>query len=133
MAQRNTFQHVIIAETSSTLASQIFKFVGYGVNRPELHGPFDVIGDVHGCIHELELLLKKLGYVSEGQGAPCTARHAEHRKLVHYFRGTLKKVGRGLKSNIAQYELPPQQVLSDGSVALSIFRQKIFNGISGVF
>ena len=36
-------------------------------------GPFDVIGDVHGCARELEALLRKLGYEierSEEDGAP---------------------------------------------------------------
>ncbi|MFF1637954.1 polynucleotide kinase-phosphatase [Streptomyces sp. NPDC058246] len=28
-----------------------------------LTGPFDIIGDIHGCASELELLLRKLGYV----------------------------------------------------------------------
>ena len=27
------------------------------------HGPFDIIGDIHGCCDELEMLLDKLGYV----------------------------------------------------------------------
>jgi hypothetical protein len=31
-------------------------------DRRDLHGPFDVIGDVHGCLGELEELLSKLGY-----------------------------------------------------------------------
>ena len=36
-------------------------------------GPFDVIGDVHGCADELELLLAKLGYAVEwtGDGENC--------------------------------------------------------------
>ncbi len=33
------------------------------VRRPEQESPFDIIGDVHGCCHELERLLKQLGYV----------------------------------------------------------------------
>lgn len=32
-------------------------------DKKELHGPFDIIGDIHGCCDELELLLDKLGYV----------------------------------------------------------------------
>lgn len=32
--------------------------------RPDLAGPFDVIGDVHGCITELRELLRELGYRS---------------------------------------------------------------------
>ena len=31
-------------------------------NKKELTGPFDIIGDVHGCIKELILLLQKLDY-----------------------------------------------------------------------
>jgi diadenosine tetraphosphatase ApaH/serine/threonine PP2A family protein phosphatase len=32
-------------------------------DRRDLAGPFDIIGDVHGCVEELEELLSKLGYV----------------------------------------------------------------------
>lgn len=32
-------------------------------DKKEEHGPFDIIGDIHGCCDELELLLDKLGYV----------------------------------------------------------------------
>ena len=31
-------------------------------DKRDEHGPFDVIGDIHGCCDELELLLGKLGY-----------------------------------------------------------------------
>ena len=34
-------------------------------DKKELHGPFDIIGDIHGCCDELEMLLEKLGYVKE--------------------------------------------------------------------
>ncbi|WP_315789572.1 polynucleotide kinase-phosphatase [Fischerella sp. JS2] len=37
-------------------------------NRKYEHGPFDIIGDIHGCCDELETLLEKLGYVKGGQG-----------------------------------------------------------------
>ncbi len=32
------------------------------VNRTDEHGPFDIIGDIHGCFDELVELLKELGY-----------------------------------------------------------------------
>ena len=42
-------------------------------DRRELVGPFDIIGDVHGCADELEILLDKLGYARDESG---TFRHA---------------------------------------------------------
>ncbi len=33
--------------------------------RKEEHGPFDIIGGVHGCYAELRLLLEKLGYIED--------------------------------------------------------------------
>ena len=32
-------------------------------DKKDLHVPFDIIGDIHGCCDELEMLLDKLGYV----------------------------------------------------------------------
>jgi len=50
-------------------------------NRKSDHGPFDVIGDVHGCCTELVKLLDRLGY------DVATLRHPEGRKVV--FLGDL--------------------------------------------
>ena len=36
-------------------------------DRRELHGPFDLIGDVHGCLPELLELLSELGYTAGEQ------------------------------------------------------------------
>ena len=38
-------------------------------DRAALSGPFDLIGDIHGCREELELLLQKLGYRPDETGA----------------------------------------------------------------
>jgi protein phosphatase len=48
------------------------------------HGPFDLIGDVHGCGDELDELLAALGYVAGEDGVP---RHLQGRKAV--FLGDL--------------------------------------------
>ena len=47
-------------------------------------GPFDVIGDVHGCRAELETLLAQLGYVVEqdAEGRSVGARHPKRRRVV---------------------------------------------------
>jgi len=54
------------------------------------HGPFDIIGDVHGCYDESIALLARLGYVcdpyTEGE-APMSARHPEGR--IAFFVGDL--------------------------------------------
>lgn len=34
-------------------------------DKRDMHGPFDIIGDIHGCCDELEMLLSKLGYIKE--------------------------------------------------------------------
>ena len=39
------------------------------VNLEQEHGPFDIIGDVHGCFAELHELLTKLGYVIDEEDA----------------------------------------------------------------
>ncbi|MGI5246239.1 polynucleotide kinase-phosphatase [Dactylosporangium sp. CA-139066] len=42
-------------------------------NRRDLTGPFDIIGDVHGCLAELKTLLTRLGYVDGGHPEGRTA------------------------------------------------------------
>ncbi|MFT3886604.1 MAG: polynucleotide kinase-phosphatase [Arachnia sp.] len=60
------------------------------------HGPFDIVGDVHGCLDELLALLAELGYeVSrDEEGRPVDAAHPDGRRLV--FVGDL--VDRGPSS-----------------------------------
>jgi protein phosphatase len=53
-------------------------------DRRDDAGPFDVIGDVHGCRAELEQLLTELGYelVRDEQGRPVDAAHSDGRRAV---------------------------------------------------
>ncbi|MFC5724441.1 polynucleotide kinase-phosphatase [Streptomyces gamaensis] len=47
-------------------------------------GPFDIVGDIHGCRSELETLLERLGYVvtRDASGRPVDAAHPEGRTAV---------------------------------------------------
>ncbi len=62
-----------------------------------LRGPFDIIGDVHGCYRELQELLDKLGYQvpdDPNQATPSTVRAPDGRRAI--FVGDL--VDRGADS-----------------------------------
>ncbi|MGL6073643.1 MAG: polynucleotide kinase-phosphatase [Fimbriiglobus sp.] len=69
-------------------------------DRRQERGPFDIIGDLHGCADELETLLAKLGYVPEKLPqthefwGEQTYRHPEGRRAI--FVGDL--VDRGPRS-----------------------------------
>ncbi len=53
-------------------------------DRRDEHGPFDVIGDVHGCLPELLTLLHRLGYAvtRDDAGRPVDATHPQGRQVV---------------------------------------------------
>jgi protein phosphatase len=59
--------------------------------RPEEHGPFDIIGDVQGCLDELHQLLGQLGYL---ENSSQVWRHPDKRRVI--FLGNL--VNRGPNS-----------------------------------
>lgn len=61
-------------------------------DKAELHGPFDIIGDVHGCYEELIELLQKLRYIIEeiaddGTNYGLKVSHPENRTVI--FLGDL--------------------------------------------
>ncbi|MES2206901.1 MAG: metallophosphoesterase [Pseudomonadota bacterium] len=63
-------------------------------NKKLEHGPFDIIGDIHGCFDELLDLLLKLGYHVSLNNHQYILHHPDHRKII--FLGDL--VDRGPKS-----------------------------------
>jgi protein phosphatase len=62
-------------------------------NRKTEHGPFDIVGDVHGCFDELLELLGNLGYVISVDGDRYIVSPPEGRKLI--FVGDLVDRGPG--------------------------------------
>ena len=51
-------------------------------NRRDVQGPFDIVGDVHGCFDELLELMATIGYQVERQDAAFTVVPPDGRKLV---------------------------------------------------
>ena len=60
--EREGFRYVHVIESPDQLEQVAFDRQPLWNNRKWDHGPFDVIGDVHGCYDELMTLLEKLGY-----------------------------------------------------------------------
>ena len=63
-------------------------------DRRDEAGPFDIVGDVHGCFDELRSLLDELGYVVDREADRFTVSHPEGRRLV--FLGDLIDRGPGV-------------------------------------
>ena len=78
-------------------------------DKKELYGPFDIIGDVHGCYNELCALLKELGYIQNDD----IYIHPEGRKPV--FLGDL--CDRGPK-NMAVLKLVMKMVSVDAALCV---------------
>ncbi len=55
------FRHICILAPDAIEPAQLEREPLWN-NRKHEHGPFDIIGDVHGCREELESLLRELGY-----------------------------------------------------------------------
>ena len=82
--QREGFRHVHVLQSAPAIEAVTIERQPLWNNRKSDHGPFDIIGDVHGCCDELEELLVMLGYGSDAEG---TWRHPAGRKAV--FLGDL--------------------------------------------
>lgn len=89
--EREGFRHVHVLRSQEDIDSATIERQPLWNDLRHEHGPFDIIGDIHGCYDELLELLKVLGYGAEPGGA---WRHPNGRKMV--FLGDL--VDRGPKS-----------------------------------
>jgi protein phosphatase len=88
--EREGFRRVFVLRgTADVAAAQIVREPAWS-DRSGDHGPFDIIGDVHGCHEELADLLGKLGYLPGADGVP---RHPAWRTAV--FLGDLVDRGPG--------------------------------------
>ena len=60
--QREGFRHIHILNSLEDVEAAVIERQPLWNNRKHEHGPFDIIGDIHGCCDELEALLQQLGY-----------------------------------------------------------------------
>ncbi|NLE59428.1 MAG: polynucleotide kinase-phosphatase [Planctomycetes bacterium] len=91
--RREGFSHVFVLESAEEVEATTIERTPLWNDKKDEHGPFDIIGDVHGCCDELERLLGQLGYQITGQadtGSPLDGpiyAHPHGRKAV--FLGDL--------------------------------------------
>lgn len=81
---REGFRHVFVLRGTDEIDAAEIRLTRLYNDRRELTGPFDIIGDVHGCRAELEALLTKLGWTidRDDAGRPVDARHPQGRTAV---------------------------------------------------
>ncbi|MGB3756116.1 MAG: polynucleotide kinase-phosphatase [Rivularia sp. (in: cyanobacteria)] len=86
--EKEGFRYVYVLNSIEEIAAVTIERKPLWNNRKHEHGPFDIIGDIHGCCDELELLLEKLGYVETRYIASLQAyHHPQGRKAL--FLGDL--------------------------------------------
>ncbi len=61
--KREGFRHIFVLDNVEEIDAATVERVPLWNDKRDEHGPFDIIGDVHGCCDELEQLLEKLGYL----------------------------------------------------------------------
>jgi len=91
--EREGFRGLHIFRSSDELASLEIERQPMWTNLRAEHGPFDIIGDIHGCFDELRELLTELGYSVQKDDAEHQVIPLEGRKAI--FLGDL--VDRGPK------------------------------------
>ncbi|MCL8252346.1 polynucleotide kinase-phosphatase [Aeromicrobium fastidiosum] len=82
--RREGFRTVHVLDSVEAVAEASFTRTRLFNDRRDETGPFDVVGDVHGCRVELEELLDRLGYgiVRDDRGRAVDASHPDGRRAV---------------------------------------------------
>ena len=81
------FHHVHVLRDPAAIDAAVLRRVPLSTDRRGERGPFDIIGDVHGCVDELRALLGRLGYRIEGPREAPVVTPPPGRKVI--FLGDL--------------------------------------------
>ena len=97
--KREGFRYVFVLNSPEEAEAVAIERVPLWTNLRHEHGPFDIIGDVHGCFDELVTLLERLGYRLETRTDVSgetwfSVTHPQGRKAV--FVGDLVDRGPGV-------------------------------------
>src|SRR5262245_53381640 len=70
--RREGFRYVTVLDSQDAIDEATFERTRLWTNRRDDSGPFDIIGDVHGCFDELVDLLRALGYTVDAEAPTAT-------------------------------------------------------------
>ncbi len=85
--KREGFSHVFFFDTPEEVEAATIERTPLWNDKRDEHGPFDIIGDLHGCCDELEALLAQLGYVPVQLGIDAETSVAFRSAKERDFRG----------------------------------------------
>ncbi len=85
--RKEGFHHIYTFRSPEEVASVEIERQRVWSNHKHEHGPFDIIGDIHGCFPELQALLDKLDYSVTQHEQTFSVTHPQGRKLI--FLGDL--------------------------------------------
>ncbi len=87
--KREGFRHIFVLDSVEAIDAASIERVPLWNDKQHEHGPFDFVGDVHGCCDELEQLLLELGYRPRSEvindSALLVVRSLSTRKVAKQF------------------------------------------------
>lgn len=85
--EREGIRYLTILKSPDELEQLVIERQPLWTNKKHEHGPFDIIGDIHGCADELEDLLAQLGYTIARENGEYRITPPEGRRAI--FLGDL--------------------------------------------